>query len=197
MSLRTSFGRRLVWPSLLSSAWVAVIQFSGAAPRSRRAGKAQRAAAPTSQPATSRRRILVVDDEPAIRMVCRVNLAASGMDVLEAGDGSGAVELAKKELPDLVLLDVFLPGLDGWEVAEALRSDASTEHIPVVFLTAQTELTDQLHAHELGGVGYIVKPFDPLDLAPHVEEVLARIERGDRDGLRRERLAQLRHGLGT
>jgi CheY-like chemotaxis protein len=124
-----------------------------------------------------------VDDEPAIRVVCRVNLTAAGIDVLEAADGESGLELAKRERPDLILLDVMMPGFDGWDVARKLAEDPATREIPIVFLTARAEMTDRRRAQLLGGVGYIVKPFDPVDLGEVVEGVLTRIERGERGDL--------------
>jgi DNA-binding response OmpR family regulator len=134
----------------------------------------------------SARRVLVVDDERAIRLLCRVNLAASGMDVLEAEDGRSGLELARKERPDLVLLDVMMPGVDGWTVARELAADEKTREIPVVFLTARADAADKRLGEQLGGVGYVVKPFDPVSIGDFVERVLSRIERGEREQLRRE-----------
>ena len=132
----------------------------------------------------SGRRVLVVDDERAIRLLCRVNLSASGIEVLEAENGRAALELAREERPDLVLLDVMMPGVDGWTVARELAADERTREIPVVFLTARAETADKRLGRQLGGVGYLVKPFDPVTIADYVEDVLARIERGEREQLR-------------
>ncbi len=131
------------------------------------------------------RRVLVVDDERSIRLLCRVNLAASGIEVLEASDGREGLELARKERPDLVLLDVMMPGLDGWTVARELASDEQTRDIPIVFLTARADPSDRRLGEQLGGVGYVVKPFDPVSIGDFVEGVLVRVERGERDQLRR------------
>jgi CheY-like chemotaxis protein len=130
--------------------------------------------------------VLVIDDEQAIRTVCRVNLAASGIDVVEAGDGQRGLEAARREQPDLILLDVMMPGVDGWDVARRLAEDPRTRQIPVVFLTARADAADKRIAQQLGGVGYIVKPFDPVNLGDLVEDVLARIERGEKLDLQRE-----------
>jgi DNA-binding response OmpR family regulator len=132
------------------------------------------------------RRVLVIDDEHAIRLLCRVNLAASGMDVIEAADGRAGIELARQERPDLVLLDVMMPDVDGWTVARELARDERTRDIPVVFLTARADPADRRLGVQLGGVGYLVKPFDPVAIADVVEDVLARIERGEREQLRRD-----------
>jgi len=118
--------------------------------------------------------------------VCRVNLTASGIDVLEAEDGADGIELARKERPDLILLDVMMPGIDGWEVARRLARDEATSDIPIVFLTARVGLEDRQLGEQVGGVGYVVKPFDPVRLGDLVEDVLARIERGEKPDLQRE-----------
>jgi len=140
-------------------------------------------------------RVLVIDDEPPIRLLCRVNLEAEGMEVLEAGDGPSGLETARSEQPDVVLLDVMMPGLDGWRVAEELLDDERTSAIPIVFLTARAELRDRARGIDLGGVDYVTKPFNPVELAPLVRELLARVDRGEREDLRREKLSELRQML--
>jgi DNA-binding response OmpR family regulator len=137
-------------------------------------------------------RVLVIDDEAPIRLLCRVNLEAEGMDVLEAADGPSGLETARAETPDVILLDVMMPGLDGWRVAEELLDDDRTERIPIIFLTARAELRDRARGIDLGGVEYVTKPFNPVELAPLVRELLQRVERGERDDLRREKLTELR-----
>jgi DNA-binding response OmpR family regulator len=137
-------------------------------------------------------RVLVIDDEAPIRLLCRVNLEAEGMDVIEAADGPSGLEKARVEKPDVVLLDVMMPGLDGWRVAEELLDDPSTNAIPIVFLTARAELRDRARGIDLGGVDYITKPFNPVELAPMVNDLLSRVENGERDELRREKLSELR-----
>jgi len=136
--------------------------------------------------------VLVVDDEAPIRLLCRVNLEAEGMQVLEAADGLAGVEAARAERPDVILLDVMMPGMDGWQVAERLVEDDTTNHIPLIFLTARAELRDRARGLELGGVDYITKPFNPVELASVVEQLLERVRRGERDELRREKIAELR-----
>jgi DNA-binding response OmpR family regulator len=137
-------------------------------------------------------RVLVIDDEAPIRLLCRVNLEAEGINVLEAADGTTGLELARDEQPDVVLLDVMMPGLDGWSVAEELLEDELTQGIPIIFLTARAEFRDRARGLDIGGVDYVTKPFNPLDLAPLVRDLLARIDRGERDELRGEKLAELR-----
>jgi DNA-binding response OmpR family regulator len=132
-------------------------------------------------------RVLVADDEPPIRLLCEVNLAVAGIGVLQAEDGEEALALARAEAPDLILLDLMMPRLDGWTVAEELAADERTSDIPVVFLTARATTADRRRAEELGALGYVLKPFDPVGLAPLVAEVVARCSRGQADELRRER----------
>lgn len=127
--------------------------------------------------------VLLVDDEPAIRTICRVNLEGDGLAVAEAKDGSEALAQIRHARPSLVLLDVMMPGIDGWSVAAQLAADDATRDIPVVFLSARAAEEDRLRAQELGAVGYVVKPFDPLALAGTVREVLERVARGERDQL--------------
>jgi CheY-like chemotaxis protein len=116
-------------------------------------------------------RVLVIDDEAPIRLLCRVNLEAEKMEVFEAKDGPTGLEEAKRTDPDVILLDVMMPMLDGWRVAEHLLDDPKTKDIPIIFLTA---------------------PFNPLELASLVRNLLDRIERGERDDLRKEKLSELR-----
>jgi two-component system alkaline phosphatase synthesis response regulator PhoP len=137
-------------------------------------------------------KVLVIDDEAPIRLLCRVNLEAEKMDVIEAADGPSGVQKARDERPDVILLDVMMPGLDGWNVAQQLLEDTSTRGIPIIFLTARAEFRDRARGLDIGGVDYITKPFNPLELAPLVQRLLDRIDRGERDELRAEKLSELR-----
>jgi DNA-binding response OmpR family regulator len=137
-------------------------------------------------------RVLIIDDEAPIRLLCRVNLEAEGMEVSEAADGANGIEIARREQPDVILLDVMMPRLDGWEVADALLRDERTNEIPIIFLTARAEIRDRARGLDIGGVEYITKPFNPLELAPLIEALIERISQGDRDELRGEKLAELR-----
>jgi CheY-like chemotaxis protein len=130
--------------------------------------------------------VLLVDDEQAIRTICRVNLEGDGIAVLEAQDGVEALEQVRREQPSLILLDVMMPGIDGWKVAAQLAADGDTRDIPVVFLSARAADEDRLRAQGLGAVGYLVKPFDPVDLATTVRDVLERVARGERAQLNRD-----------
>jgi DNA-binding response OmpR family regulator len=135
---------------------------------------------------------LVIDDEAPIRLLCRVNLEAEGIEVFEAAEGESGLALAKKERPDAILLDVMMPGLDGWNVAEGLLADEATREIPIIFLTARADLRDRVRGLDVGGLDYVTKPFNPVDLATLVRDVVGAVERGEREQLRRERVAELK-----
>jgi DNA-binding response OmpR family regulator len=142
-------------------------------------------------------RVLVIDDEAPIRLLCRVNLEAEGMEVLEAADGPTGLERARTAQPDVILLDVMMPGLDGWQVAEELLDDETTNNIPIVFLTARAELRDRARGLDVGGIDYVTKPFNPIELASLVRNLLGRVERGEREELRREKLSELRNSMSA
>jgi DNA-binding response OmpR family regulator len=135
---------------------------------------------------------LVIDDEAPIRLLCRVNLEAEGVEVLEAADGATGLEIAKREKPDAILLDVMMPVLDGWNVAERLLSAEETRAIPIIFLTARADLRDRVRGMDAGGLDYVTKPFNPVELASLVREVVDAVARGEREQLRTERIAELR-----
>jgi DNA-binding response OmpR family regulator len=135
--------------------------------------------------------VLVVDDEQAIRLVCRVNLSSAGFETLEASDGATALLLARSEQPDLILLDIMLPALDGWRVAEELRADAKTHDIPILFLSARSEQADLQRGYDLGGLGFVTKPFDAVDLPKIVSRTLDAVRRGERDSVRQAWLDEL------
>jgi DNA-binding response OmpR family regulator len=137
-------------------------------------------------------RTLIIDDEAPIRLLCKVNLEAEGIEVLEAADGVTGLEVARAERPEAILLDVMMPGLDGWNVAEELLADEATSAIPIIFLTARADLRDRVRGMDAGGLDYITKPFNPLELASIVRQVVDAVERGEREQLRSERIAELR-----
>ena len=117
--------------------------------------------------------ILVVDDEPRIVQLVRDYLEHGGFTVLVASDGQTALRTARTGRPDLVVLDLGLPGLDGLDVARALRRDGE---VPIIMLTARTEETDKLVGLELGADDYMTKPFSPKELVARVRAVLRRAE---------------------
>ena len=117
--------------------------------------------------------ILVVDDEPQIAHLLRDHLEHAGFTVLTAGDGRAALRLAAVERPDLVVLDLGLPGLDGLDVARTLRRD---NLVPIIMLTARGEESDKLVGLELGADDYLTKPFSPKELVARIRAVLRRSE---------------------
>jgi diguanylate cyclase (GGDEF)-like protein len=128
---------------------------------------------------TMKPRILVVDDDPNIRELIVETLEGSNYDVLEARDGREALAISEKELPDLIILDVMMPDLDGMEVCSRLRNDPLTNHIPVLMLTAKGVLEDKIKGIESGADDYITKPFDPLELEARIN---MHLRRSVRDG---------------
>ena len=143
-------------------------------------------------PASAERTVLVVDDDPAMLLLCRANLRESGLRVREAASASEALASVRLDRPDLILLDIMMPGVSGWQVAAELLGDRATDEIPIVFLTALSGTKQRLRAYELGAVGYVTKPFDPATLGPTLIAVLNQIERGERSALIAENLDALR-----
>jgi PAS domain S-box-containing protein len=122
----------------------------------------------------SRQKILLVDDDPGIRMICRDVLEGQGYLVREAGEGEAAQKEARRFRPDLVLVDVMMPGLDGFTLAQKLRGDRETSLTPIIFLSARGQTADKVRAFKLGAEDYLVKPFDSAELVARVEKALAR-----------------------
>lgn len=116
-------------------------------------------------------RVLVIDDEPDVLLLCRVNFEFAGHEVLEALDGERGMELATLARPDLIVLDIMLPGRDGLSVLQELGEKPETRDIPVVLLTAKAMEDDQLRGWQAGAVEYVTKPFSPLALTETVERV--------------------------
>lgn len=119
-------------------------------------------------------KILVVDDEIDIITLLEYNLGKAGFKVISASDGPEAIESAKRERPNLIILDIMLPSMEGTEVCKALKKDDATSHIPVVMLTAKGEEVDRIVGLELGADDYITKPFSPRELILRVKAVLKR-----------------------
>ncbi|HNP73602.1 MAG TPA: response regulator transcription factor [Kouleothrix sp.] len=126
------------------------------------------------------RTILIVDDEPGIVAIARDYLDRAGFRVVTAGDGPSALRLARAERPSMLVLDLMLPGMDGLDVARALRGDPATRTLPIIMLTARVDEADRLIGLELGADDYITKPFSPRELVARVRAVLRRSE-GERD----------------
>ncbi len=122
---------------------------------------------------TEQRRVLVVDDEPDVLLLCRVNLEFEGYDVTTANDGEAGLATCRSMRPDVVLLDVMMPKMDGWQVLEAIKSDPEIQHTPVVMLTAKVQDEDQIRGWSSGAAEYITKPFSPLSLSQVIADVIA------------------------
>lgn len=118
-------------------------------------------------------KILIADDDDRIREIVRIYLEAEGFDVCQAEDGNRALEMARKDNPDLVILDLMMPGLDGWTVCKILRKETK---IPIIMLTAKGEENDRVLGFNLGADDYVVKPFSPRELSARVKAVLRRWE---------------------
>lgn len=138
-------------------------------------------AAPAATP-KGRKRILVVDDERDLVDLITYNLQRNGYTVLTAGDGNEALDIATRELPDLVVLDLMLPGIDGTEVARRLKSDSRTQSIPIIMLTAKSEETDVVVGLTLGADDYVTKPFSMKILLARLQTILRRAEQTAGDG---------------
>ncbi|MCP4356699.1 MAG: response regulator transcription factor [Chloroflexi bacterium] len=116
----------------------------------------------------SKQRILVVDDDKEVVRLMRAYLEQAGYEVLVAYDGDTAVHTLRREKPDLALLDLMLPGKDGWEITRLVRSDANLAHIPIIMLTARVEDTDKIVGLEMGADDYVTKPYNPREVVARV-----------------------------
>ncbi len=120
------------------------------------------------------RKILVVDDEPDLIDLVSYNLKKEGFEVSSASDGEEALRKIRSENFDLIVLDLMLPGIQGFELCRILRNDTKTGHLPIIMLTAKTEDVDRILGLEIGADDYIAKPFNPRELAARVKAVLRR-----------------------
>ena len=134
-------------------------------------------------------KVLVIDDEGSLRLIYRVNLEDEGLEVVEAADGRTGLEKAKTESPGLILLDVMMPGLDGWQVAKSLRAEPATRAIPFIFVTPLSQY--RLYGLALGAVDYITLPCNPRELASRVRALLTSTPE-ELHGSRRERIAEVK-----
>jgi two-component system alkaline phosphatase synthesis response regulator PhoP len=117
-------------------------------------------------------KVLVIDDEAPIRLLCRVNLEAEGVNVIEASDGPTGIEAAGLELPDMILLDVMMPALDGLAVAQTLRGDSATRAIPIMFLSPRKEFCECVNFLRLHDIRALAEPFNPFELGNLVEDTV-------------------------
>lgn len=138
--------------------------------------KAAAVAAPTPGGAVKRKTVLVVDDEKDLLDLVAYNLQRSGYHVITAASGTEALDLARAQKPDLMILDLMLPGMDGTEVARRLKVDSATSGIPIVMLTAKSEETDVIVGLTLGADDYVTKPFSIKILMARVNAILRRSE---------------------
>lgn len=120
----------------------------------------------------SGKKILVVDDELFVRELIKIKLKLYGLEIIEGSNGLDAVDLALKEKPDLILLDLMMPKMDGFEACEKLKADPKTAQIPIVILTARGEQVFRERGEAAGAVGIVTKPFSPQKLAEMVMEIL-------------------------
>lgn len=121
--------------------------------------------------------VLIVDDEPTARTMLRLILVRAGFEVLEAQNGSEALEVVEGRLPDVMLLDIMMPGIDGFEVCQILRGQARTADLPIIMLSARADAESVNRGLRLGATKYLTKPVMPDELTRHVREVL-QIENG-------------------
>ena len=119
-------------------------------------------------------KILVVEDEPDILEMVRYNLDQAGLDVETAEDAERALQSVQETLPDLIILDLMLPGIDGLDMCRQIKQDARTRHIPILMLTARKEEVDRIVGLELGADDYVVKPFSPRELVLRAQAILRR-----------------------
>ena len=117
-------------------------------------------------------RVMAVDDDQVIRGLLEVNLVMEGHEVMTAVNGQDALDQVAQEHPDLILLDVMMPTVNGWQVAERLKQDPATTHIPIILLSARAMEADVRKGMDLGVQQYVTKPFDPIDLMELVDRLL-------------------------
>jgi two-component system alkaline phosphatase synthesis response regulator PhoP len=122
----------------------------------------------------SRCKVLVVDDEEYIQHILNFSFGAEGYDVLTASDGQEAIAKAKSDKPDVIVLDIMMPKMDGYEACKKLKSDPQTKNIPVILLTAKGRDVDRKLGAEVGADDYVVKPFSPGRLIERVEGIIKR-----------------------
>jgi len=124
-------------------------------------------------------KVLVADDEPDVRLLVASNLRLGGFTALEAEDGPAALEAARTRTPDLIVLDLMLPGMSGLEVCRVLKGDPATRSIPIIMLTAKAGEIDRIVGLELGADDYLTKPFSPRELLLRIRNVLRRHQPGE------------------
>ena len=147
--------------------------------------------------ATAGERVLVVDDEPDIVALVAYHLAKSGYRVSTASSGTEAIEAVRRERPSLVVLDLMLPGMTGYEVLEQIRANEPTRDVAVLMLTARREEPDRIHGLSLGADDYLTKPFSPQELVLRVGAILRRVGAGGATSRDRLQLGAIEIDLGA
>jgi CheY-like chemotaxis protein len=140
-------------------------------------------------------RVLVIDDEPDVLLLCRLNLEHAGHEVLEALSGELGLTMARQEHPDIVVLDLMMPMMDGYAVLAALQQDERTRDVPVVVLTAKVRLEDRIRSWQDGASEFVTKPFQPELLLNTLDQVVA-MSRDERAARRDQVLRELDQDLG-
>ena len=120
----------------------------------------------------TKKRVLVCDDDPVILRLLQVNLELEGYEVLSAHNGEEAVKVAIAELPDLIILDIMMPRIDGYEACRSIKADDTTKDIPIVFLSAKAQQSDIERGRAEGVADYLTKPFDPIELSDLVKGLI-------------------------
>ena len=128
----------------------------------------------------AKEKILIIEDEKDIVKMLDYNLKKEGFKAFSANNGEDGLDMARKENPDLVLLDLMLPGMDGLDVCKAIKNDAKTTHIPIIILTAKAQEADKIVGLELGADDYVTKPFSPRELIARIKAVLRRVKEKDK-----------------
>jgi DNA-binding response OmpR family regulator len=142
-------------------------------------------------------RVLIVDDDELICDLVSETLSFEGYEVNAAYSGEQALRMLETSRPDLVLLDIMMSGIDGFEVCRRVLGNEATRDIPIIFLTAKGQFEDELHGYEEGAFDYITKPFHPLSLAPTIRETLEAGSQQDLEEKRRRRINKLRNLLNV
>lgn len=119
------------------------------------------------------KKILVIEDEPEFRAALRMRLEANGYEIMEAEDGAMGLDMARNKQPDLIMLDIMLPKMDGYKVARLLKFDEKFRKIPIVMLTARAQQTDKETGMAVGGDAYLTKPYKPQEMLEIIAKLLA------------------------
>lgn len=119
------------------------------------------------------KKILIVDDEVHIRDIIKFRLQVEGYEILEASNGRNAIDIMMSDKPDLVVLDIMMPDMDGWEVCKFAKGQSETKDIPILMLTAKTDIRDKIQGMVVGANDFVTKPFSPNDLVQRVSKLLA------------------------